>query len=401
MRNKKWSLILLLPLLLAACGKEKSQSVEQIRTPDPVIEKFSTPADGFYNNELGSPAFELLAQARKSIDIEIYQMWDPDFQAAIHAALDRGVKVRVVIDTETLGSNCKILEDPQQTEKEDCKALKALKSKIVQKGGAFVRFKKEELCGKQGVFCFQHGKLIIADSSVALVSSGNFNPTNLCNKRQNPSRCNRDFSMITRDSDVIPALNTIFENDLKAVRYDLNPILTPTVAAKLTVSPLSMPPLVRFIESAKREILVQNQYLKDRELNAALIAAAKRGVQVKVTVASACAFAPPDDKSKKEITDIYSEFDAAGISSRMFTKSIPVGGKPGYLHSKAIVVDGEHAWVGSVNGSTTAISVNREFGLFFHEAQEVGELHKIMIEDHHHRGAETWEESLRCAKDNG
>lgn len=398
MRKRHLFVLGFLAILAVGCGKNAPQAAPSVR-PEPQPIHVQAPTEGFYSNELGSPLFDLVHNAKRSIDVEIYQMWDPDFQQALREAIGRGVRIRVIIDAESLGSDCKIFEAPADTDKQDCKDLKALRERIVSSGGAFVRFSKETLCGKQGVYCFQHGKMAVADGETALVSSGNFNPTNFCNKRLNPSRCNRDYSMITGDRSVVAAIETIFTKDLAAQSYDLEAILTPEVAAKLTVSPLSMKPLVAFLESARKSVLIQNQYLKDREFNAAILAAAKRGVEVKLMTASACSFAPPDEKAQKEIREIYSGFDAAGISSRMFTRSIPVGGKPGYLHAKAMVVDGERAWVGSVNGSTTAITVNREFGLFFEQASEVGELHKIMLDDYHHRGAETWEESLRCAKD--
>jgi phosphatidylserine/phosphatidylglycerophosphate/cardiolipin synthase-like enzyme len=393
-------LFLLLALTLISCGKEKSQSVEPVRQEDQRTELFANPADGFYNNENEAPHFELVRQARRTVDIEVYQMFDSDFFAELHAALDRGVRVRLVLDLESSSSSCKLFDPKAPTDKADCLAYKDLIAKIRAKGGAFVRFNKEAYCPIQaGKYCYEHGKMILVDERVALLSTGNFNPTNLCNKRLNPSRCNRDYSVITRDVKVLSALNAVFANDLKGEPYDLEAILTAEVREKLTVSPLSLKPLQEFIDSAKHSVYVQNQYLSQRDLNATLMAAAKRGIDVQLMTASECSFGPPDEAEKKRITEIYSAFDASGAKSRMFTRSIPIGGKQGYMHAKAIVVDAERAWVGSVNGSETALNINREFGLFFQEPQEVVELTKIMLSDFNHRGAETWEESLRCAKD--
>ena len=87
------------------------------------------------------------------------------------------------------------------------------------------------------------------------------------------------------------------------------------------------------------------------------------------------------------------------MKSRTFTRLQTVGGKPGYLHAKAMVVDGERAWVGSVNGSTAATSANREFGVFFSEPSQVAALEASLEADFADEGSESWQESLACKND--
>ena len=55
----------------------------------------------------------------------------------------------------------------------------------------------------------------------------------------------------------------------------------------------------------------------------------------------------------------------------MFNKNILVDGVKGYLHAKAIVIDEKYGWIGSVNGSTQAATLNREFGMFFTDPEDV------------------------------
>jgi phosphatidylserine/phosphatidylglycerophosphate/cardiolipin synthase-like enzyme len=76
-----------------------------------------------------------------------------------------------------------------------------------------------------------------------------------------------------------------------------------------------------------------------------------------------------------------------------------VNGRPGYLHAKTILVDGVHAWVGSVNGSTMSLASNREFGIFSDDKIFVKHLGEVMNEDFSNRDAESWIESLNCKKD--
>jgi len=142
--------------------------------------------------------------------------------------------------------------------------------------------------------------------------------------------------------------------------------------------------------------------LKNPEMNNELIAASKRGVKVYVIVSSVCAFGDPSKSDPNEITQwnqTYSAFDNAGINTRVFTKQMLIDGIGGYLHAKTIVVDQSRAWVGSVNGSTQALTSNREFGLFFNESDQVTKLSQDMSADFDSSNAETWQESAACAKD--
>ncbi|NDG85113.1 MAG: hypothetical protein EBX52_08785, partial [Proteobacteria bacterium] len=112
-----------------------------------------------------------------------------------------------------------------------------------------------------------------------------------------------------------------------------------------------------------------------------------------------CAFGRPDQHAIDYWTQIYSAFDAAGIHTKIFNSSIPIGGLPGYLHAKAILIDSSRAWVGSVNGSTTSISTNREYGIFSNDPELVRNLGVTMYSDFAAKGAESWQDSLQCKMD--
>ena len=84
----------------------------------------------------------------------------------------------------------------------------------------------------------------------------------------------------------------------------------------------------------------------------------------------------------------------------MFTRRIVVGGRPGYLHAKAIIVDGKKAWVGSVNGSTAALTNNREFGIFVTEPALISKLSKSILSDFSDPRGESWVDSVECKYDN-
>lgn len=374
---------------------------------------------GIYNNADYTPLIDLINAAKESIDIEIYEMNDEDFMSALHEALDRGVQVRVVKDPSPVGSRCDLFNsspgsnlppDEEPTNDKNCAAQKKLANEIRNAPGSFfLPFVKDELCGQSDNDnngnsrgnCFQHGKMVAIDKTVALISTGNFNTTSLCNLNNKPSRCNRDFSYVTRDPVVIEGLTTVMENDSRGRRYDLKGYLDSNsqLTSKATISPFSSDPLIELANSARKVLRVQNQYMKEPKWNEALKAAARRGVKVELMQASACAFAKPSPSEAKKLSALYQDLESAGIELRFFTSSMRLKGKEGYLHAKVMIADDTTAWVGSVNGSDSAVNANREFGIFFNHPSRIDQLKDVVTQDFHATGSETWQETLNCAKD--
>jgi phosphatidylserine/phosphatidylglycerophosphate/cardiolipin synthase-like enzyme len=354
---------------------------------------------GIYNNSDTSTVAELIRLAKSSVDIEIYEMNDPQVRQALRDVMRAKVRVRVVKEPKPIGESC----DPwgTQADSENCSDQQGLVREIKASGGDFVPFRKETLCGRErkGRTCYQHGKMMIIDRNrFALLSTGNFNSSNLCDLAYRPKACNRDYTYITRDQVVLKALNEIFENDFRGRRYDLAAILSePGVSERLTVSPYSQEPLVDFIRSAKKRIQLQNQYINPNSgLPEVLIEKAKKGVAVEVQLADVCTYGHVRDKQAYDLYLMFAAMEDAGVKIRMFNKAHKIDGRPGYLHAKAIVIDGERAWVGSVNGSATSLRENREFGIFFTHPQRVKFLAGILGHDFKHEGSQAWRDSLRC-----
>jgi len=364
-----------------------------VSVPDPY------PHVGFYNNAEGSPVFQMIHSASQTLDIEIYLMTDLDIRVAIRDALARHVKVRVVKEAKPIGDPCRMFVAASSADAPDCADQKKLKDEIIAAGGEYIAFAKDTLCANPHKPCFMHGKMVVSDQNAVMISTGNFNSSNLCNLSQKPEKCNRDFSVVSRDSKIISFLATIFDNDVKAASYDLAGLFDDILSAELTVSPLSLDPLVNLIKSAKVSIDLENQYLKEPTINAALIERASHGVKVNMTIASACSFGRPTAHDKLQIGGFMTAFEQAGVSVKMMPSQFKIDGKPAYLHAKAIVIDGKHAWVGSVNGSSAATSNNREFGMFLDDETDVAAIEKILVGDHNSVSMETWQDSLNCKKD--
>lgn len=389
-----------LGLYLSSCGKQQPEPLPPQPLPQPSLQPDELPQAGFYDNSQATPIFTMLNGAKATIDIEIYEMADADVRAAIRDAVARKVKVRVVKEPEPINSSCDVFAPIKPEDDPECADQKKLKDEIVSSGGGYVPFNKAKLCATPEKICFEHGKMIIADKKAVLISTGNFNSSNLCNLSRNPSKCNRDFTMIERDPRVVNLLSYVFESDFKGESYDLKKLLSESgLKNRVTISPLSLEPLVELVGSAKHSIRVQNQYLKEKQLNQALFEAAKRGVKVEITLASLCSFGPPNSRDSENSKTLFQSFEAAGFSVRFLPSRFKINGKPGYMHAKAIVIDDRVAWVGSVNGSMTAMTNNREFGLIFTQREWVDSLNLVLKSDHQSPDTENWAESLACLKD--
>ena len=371
----------------------------------------SAPAEGAYVNQDGGPLLPLLEGAKSKIDIEIYTMTDKTVRELLRSALARGVKVRIVKDPNPLGVKCDVFGTSgalsisgTDAAAVDCADQQKLVADVRAAGGTYAPFDKSVLCpnggGAKGNGCFEHGKIALIDGR-ALLSTGNFDSTNLCIMSEKPRSCDRDYTLVIDDRAVIDTLQKIFDADLAGARYEVKSLIPASLADRLTVSPISLPPILAFIESARSSLEIETQYLKDPEMNSAIAAAAQRGVKVNVTVASACSFGRPSDSEAKEFSDVYTAFDSAGVSTRMFSAASKVNGRPGYVHAKLIVVDGKRAWVGSENGSAESLTQNREYGLIVDDASSVRTVLDQASADHVSGGAETWQDSLNCVKDKG
>jgi phosphatidylserine/phosphatidylglycerophosphate/cardiolipin synthase-like enzyme len=359
-----------------------------------VLTNASFAAD-FYDNSTNAPHLSLIQGASSSLDIEIYTMNDPLIHQAILDAEDRGVKVRIIQEPAPVGAACKIFNEASSKDPAGCDDLRSFVSEVQSKGGEYVPYNKSAFCGGKKV-CYEHGKVMLVDRATALISSGNFDTTSLCDTANGATRCNRDYSVVTQDAGEVQTLETIFESDLAGQDYDLQSLVDQIPSMTLTVSPYSLSPLVAFIQSAQSSIQVQNQYLHDDDLNSALEDAARRGVQVQLMVSSICSFGKPSASAVNEATTLANDFQSAGIDARVFTSKIQVNGEEGYLHAKSIIVDHQSAWVGSVNGSETALSVNREYGIFFNDANAVAALGAIHTADFNNPAGTSLADDASC-----
>ncbi len=108
--------------------------------------------------------------------------------------------------------------------------------------------------------------------------------------------------------------------------------------------------LLGLIASAHTTLDLEDEEIYDRQSEDALIAAARRGVTVRLVLPAPAVASPPPAQS-----DDIARLRQGGVQVRYLTTP--------YMHAKLIVVDGALAFAGSENFSSTSLDENREVGL--------------------------------------
>ena len=113
------------------------------------------------------------------------------------------------------------------------------------------------------------------------------------------------------------------------------------------------------ITGARHTLDVYAEEVGDTQQEQLLIAAAKRGVKVRLVCTGAGAI---------------KALEAGGV--RVVVKKTP------YIHAKAFIVDGAAMFLGSENISTTSLDKNREMGLMLHDAAALRVLEQVFAQDY-------------------
>lgn len=368
-------------------------------------EPANDPLLGLHDNGVTAPVYDLVNQAKVSLDIEIYELKDITFRQLLLNAAKRKVKIRIIKDPATIADTCDETTPVLATDKPACIEEKTFVSALNKIGGSYTYFNKQNLCGVPGKVCYMHGKLIIADKKRALISSGNFSTNSLCGgisqMPTKPSACNRDYTYVTANKIVIEKLQNVFDKDLTEVAYDLKKVvLGKDAKITITVSPTAAHTLITLIKLAKKQILISTQYLNDPLINVELMKAAQeRKIQVRTLVSDLCYYGANtmSATAKANYRKLFDQMEHSGMDVLFFTKDLRVADKAGYNHSKAIAIDGNLAWVGSINYSEESLYKNREFGVLFAAPKEVKKLTNSIERDMVNPGAIDWEkEKERC-----
>lgn len=264
------------------------------------VEVVVTPDDG------DARVVALLAGAKASIAVTIYQLSSRNVVAALVAAAQRGVKVRVIQDwREANEATLTTLRDAGVTVQTSSRA-----------------------------FRYTHQKTVLVDARTVFVFSGNLDRSSFTS--------GRNFGVVLDDPEDAADFAELFEADWAG--------RSPSLACtRLVVSPVNARARVlALIDGAKTTLDVEAMYVTDGPVTNAILAAKGRGVVVRVLLND-----PSHDLGDSSWA--VGRFSGAGIATKRSGAL--------FVHAKLLVVDGVHAFVGSENFSDNSLDSNREAGL--------------------------------------
>ncbi|MEU5384892.1 phospholipase D-like domain-containing protein [Kitasatospora cineracea] len=257
--------------------------------------------------------YDLVNSATSSIDVTIYELRDTTLTTALVNRQKAGVRVRVVMDPNHSSVNGA--------------AYSALTA-----GGVSVVY-------SSSTFTYTHQKTITVDRARSYVSTGNFDSTYYATSR--------DYGVLDTDPADVAAIEQVFDADYS------HTAITPSDGTDLVWSPTdSQNRLLALVNGAQHSLDVEQEEFGDPALVNAVVAAAQRGVAVRVVA---------EDTSGKYTTQ-FNQVTAAGGKVTTYTSSTGF-----YVHAKAIVADYGTAtakvFAGSENFSDNSLNHNRELGL--------------------------------------
>ena len=191
-----------------------------------------------------SPVVHAIQQARKTVDIAIFRVDRDEIEKSLAAAVQRGVKVRVLVaHTNNRGEG--------RLRKFEQRLLDAGVT-VARTGDDFIRY---------------HGKYLVADDVLHLFG---FNFTKADTIKS------RSFGISTRDKNAVTEASALFEAD--STRQPFVPKRT-----NLVVSPENArDQLTAFLKGAKKQLLIYDVNLADPSVLKLLKQKAAAGVEVRV-----------------------------------------------------------------------------------------------------------------------
>lgn len=313
-------------LMLAGCGLT-GQAIEPGSLGGGVHARAIGQESLWVEPDMGAtPLVQAIQGAKKSILVEMYMLTDHDVTAQVVQALvarsKAGVDVRVMLDPKPY-----VPTTPGQPDQGDInqQAMAAL-----QAGGVKVQ-------NASPAFVFTHEKGMVIDGATAYVMT--------CNWTNSAFSGNREYAVVDRNSADAAEVTRIFQADWAHQAY------TPQ-DPNLVISPdNSRTKLLALIDSAKKSLVIQTEYLEDPEVLAHLGARAKAGVAINVMLA----FEAPEGTDNVN-ADEAKLLAAQGITKVEFPQHLK-------MHAKMVLVDGARAFVGSENFTENSLDHNRELGI--------------------------------------
>ena len=255
-----------------------------------------------------SSLLSALKNAKQSVELAIFRFDRSDIETALRAAVSKGIKVTALIADVNRGGE---------------KNLRQLEMRFLQAGITVARSARDLIR--------YHDKLIIIDRRILFLLSFNFTHLDIDHSR--------GFGIVTKNAALVQEAVKLFEADCARRPYSAS-------SDTFVVSPTNSRKVLRmFLERAKKQLLIYDPQISDKEMIGVLQSQAKAGVEIRV------------------IGKIRSR---AGLPVRKLTKM--------RLHTRTIIRDGKQAFVGSQSLRPAELDSRREVGLIIREPKLVKKL---------------------------
>jgi len=262
------------------------------------------------------PLVKGIAGAKQSIEIVVFRFDQAEIERSLANAVSRGVSVHALIAS---------------TNRAGEENLRHLELRLLAAGVTVARTADDLLR--------YHGKLMIVDRQELYLLA--FNPTHADIDRS------RSFGVVTKSRDIVREAVRLFEADSKRIPYEpaLDRVLVSPVSARRE--------LARFIQEAKRELLVYDPRVSDRPMIRLLEERARAGVNVRMIGWLA---EPVPGLAVRKLANLR-------------------------LHTRTMVRDGGIAFIGSQSLREAELDARREVGLIFRDSRAVSRLLQTFEDD--------------------
>lgn len=257
-----------------------------------------------------TPIIQVIAQAQHSIDLNAYELTDHSVLAALQAARQRGVQVRILLETTPYGAR------PSWVAHEVAAA---------QATGATVHAPPPAF---RGAWVYDHAKYLCTGRLCAI---GTANFTEAAFHR------NREAIEVTAQPSVVAAARAVFAADWTGTSV-------PVGAARwLILSPGAGPVIGTLLDQAGGVCVETEEMGNDRGILRVL---ERQGAAAHVVL--------PDRIARAQIGNVE-RLVAAGVQVRQMPP-------PRYIHAK-IIAGARWVYLGSQNFTSTSLDRNREMGI--------------------------------------
>lgn len=255
-----------------------------------------------------TPILTAIKKANKSVDLAVFRFDRTDIEMELKAAAARGVKVNALIAYVNRGGE---------------KNLRALEMRFLEAGITVARTSDDLIR--------YHDKLIIIDQKTLCMLSFNFTHLDIDHSR--------GFGIITKNTKIVQEAIRLFEADSTRKSYvaGIDTFVVSPVNARKSLS--------AFLKHAKKQILIWDPEISDKEMMRILQERAKSGVEVKIIGSAARRL-------------------ALGVAK--LTKM--------RLHTRTILIDGSRAFIGSQSLRRAELDSRRELGLIIRDAKILKQL---------------------------